>query len=173
MLTLAEEHLREADTLILCWITGIQYEVPGTRKVKYERLCAFLGMLPIMKRLWVKARKADRNRHLYLCTMPTTIAPYRGSRSTNTHIGPLDLMAEGVTKVTGRSLIVPWKRGAPFDQVYIAESKEAAQEEHDAWLPTSGSIVVYTDGSKKGRRNGSAFVVYIDGREVDAVAARV
>lgn len=159
----AISELREADMRIVSWIFGIHYRPAKERWISYEKLCGFLGILPVEERLWVAARKRGQRKLGHLCTMQTTSTP-EVTGLLASRLGPLDVMNEAITVTGGKKVIPPWKMHHAFDSIHIEASKEAAKEYHDRILPSLKGIVIYTDGSKqKDGKNGAGYAIMHDG----------
>lgn len=152
-----ETELEKIDTRILDWILSVSTRSTRKRRwISYDKMCTFLGILPIVERLGILARKAGHQRHGFLRTMPTSQGPIGHAKNR----GPLTLQRDGVTLTTTQTLLAPWERLRPFDCISIAASKEEAKIAHDRRPADPSCFVLYTDGSKKGARIGSGYALY-------------
>ena len=155
LLPFSKTSVKEAEDIdlrIVMWILGFSYRY-SKEKMDYHQLCTHLGILPLMERLWVKARKAGYKRRGYLCTTQTTMGPLGHVKNR----GPLCLVREGIVMAATKALQAPWTQS--LTSVAIAATKEAAMENHDSLIATQDGIVIYTTGSKQGPRSGSGVVI--------------
>lgn len=154
---------QDADNQTACWQLGLFYNrKEKNNRRRYEKVIAHLGILPIQERLWLRVRKTGVLRHGHLTTRPTTLLPEY--KQAHKHLGPMDIMREGVTRITGRDYIAPWKQIMPFDEVIIPATKEEAKKLHDEMIPDLQGIVMYTDGSLQGKKHGSGCVIMHKGK---------